>query len=173
MEKSSTTTGSEGLFLTDDLEGRLGPEDLVEPIKKPPPIVLGANLNSLFVGPDDPEEEAIAKPERLRACVTIELDVVDAINGPKRTETSTVDGRLDAFSFGKGWLVTIVDVDEKKAFAMGRAFALYELVSRKIVYAVVDGSRIMLTGDLDFTIGYGYSGCSFTVTADEGHYVGA
>ena len=157
--------------MTDDLDGRLGPEDLVEPAKKPPPIMLGVYLDEED-GPAAAEEVVEMKPERARASVCIANDVAVSPDSPKRTETSTVTGNLDAFSFGKGWLVTVVDVDEKAALAMGRAFTLHEGVNRRTVHAMVDGSLIELKGDLDFTVGYGYSGCSFTVTADEGRYVG-
>ena len=157
--------------MTDDLEGRLGPEDLVEPEKKPPPVVLGVYLGEED-GPPSDEEEAVMKPTRAQASVAITYNIADAPDAPKRTETAVVSGTLDAFSFGKGWLVTVTNVDEKAALAMGRAFTAYEGVSYRTVHASVDGALIELSGDLDFTVGYGYSGCSFTVTADEGRYVG-
>lgn len=158
MAKSSTTTGSDALYMTDDLEGRLGPEDLVEPAKKPPPSYIEEEDGPTL----EHEEEAVMKPERARASVSLRFFGA----------AHTVEGVLNSFSFGKGWLCALDDVDEATAIAMSVVHATYKTTKGVELVIEVNGNKFVLTGDLDFTVGYGYNGCTFTVTADDGSYVG-
>ncbi len=142
--------------MTDDLDGRLGPEDLVEPAKKPPAVYLEEED-----GPVEAEEEVAMKPERARGSVTLRFGTAH-----------TVEGVLSSFSFGKGWLCALDNVDEAAAIAMAVVYEVYKTTEGAELVVEVNGNKFVLKGDLDFTVGYGYSGCSFTVTADEGRYVG-
>jgi len=158
--------------MTDDLEGRLSPEDLINPPKDQPPIA-----SILYIDEEDgsiaKEQTSIVTKERVRGRVLIAVTVQDAPDTPFRTEATIVEGALDTFSFGKGWLVTLSDVDEKYALKMSREYARREGVSNIRVTTVVGDDVVDLSGNLDFTISYGYNGCTFTVAADEGSYVSA
>ncbi len=173
MAKSSTTTGSDALFLTDDLEGRLDEESLTGPVVKvietgpirsalevlsdPPKFRPPPFFDSEF--PDTEPEEVAPEPERLTALITF------IANG----ECKAVEGTLQTFSFGKGWLCVLEGVDEDEAFAAAAHFGAHKTVLE--VSVLVKGKEIQLTGELDFTISFGYGGVTFTVAADEGRYI--
>jgi len=161
--------------MTDDLEGRIGPEDLMTPEGYPRSPELAKAAKALlderrevvdevkrYLGEDDGPAEAEEAPQGWEPTVgTVTLHF-----GP----THAVEGRLNAFSFGKGWLFSLDGVDEAKAIASAALYATYKDLVEVVVE--VNGSKFKLSGELDFTIGYGFKGCAFTVSADEGSYVG-
>jgi len=164
MAKSSTTTGSDALYVTDDLEGRLDEESLTEPVeainvstRSPDPSLV---FDSEFpeTDPELEAEEAIVEPEKLKALITFVAEGV----------CKCVDGTLQAFSFGKGWLCALEGVDEDQALEAAAHFGAHK--DALVVEVHVKGRQIQFTGNLDFTISFGY-GVTFTVTADEGHYI--
>ncbi len=189
--RSNTTTRSDdALYMTDDLEGRLDEDSLKSPIVEvidvgpvrsalevvmdpplkfhPPPFrsalkVLrdGANVE-LPEWEDDVTEETISDelpPIKLMATITLATD----------QEHWNVTAELRTLSFGKGWLCSLEGADNQVVIAMATAFARFKPFA--VVTVEVGGERFELSGDLDFTVSFGYGGCSFTVAADEGRYL--
>ncbi len=143
--------------MTPDLDGRIGPEDLVDPPKKA--VYIEEEDGPLEL--DELDEVFTPAPERARASITFRLS----------DKSLVVEGFLANFSFGKGWLCGLESVDEDAAVAMAKCHAVYKNLAEVIVE--VKGVKFNLKGDLDFTLGYGFSGCTFAVSADEGSYVDA
>lgn len=142
--------------MTDDLEGRIGPEDLVAKPPDAPTVYLGEEDGPTLRLDDVPAE---------RAPVSVELRLTND------RVSHVIEGRLNAFSFGKGWLCAIEKVDEGKAIAAAALYASHK--DHVEVVVEVDGARFKFEGDLDFAVGYSFEGCTFTVSADEGSYVDA
>jgi hypothetical protein len=104
-------------------------------------------------------EEVVARSVPTLATVTLKAD----------QGRWTVAAELRTLSFGKGWLCSLEGVDEKAALAMATAYAQFNPSIAVTVEA--SGERFTFSGNLDFTVAFGYGGCSFTVAADEGRYV--
>lgn len=153
MAKSNTTTVSDdALYLTDDLEGRLDEADLVAPVKSFVTPTLETNEYSEI-------EEIVEKPAPTLGKITLGTD----------QECWMVTAELRTLSFGKGWLCSLEGVDKQAALAMTAAYAQFNPSIEVVVEA--GGERFELSGNLDFTVSFGYGGCSFTVAADDGRYV--
>lgn len=151
--KLSTTTDSDTLYMTDDLNGRLDPDQLTD-------------IKSI----DDFPTIESEKPEELEA---VESDVVRLkalIVMNAQGFCKTVSGTLLTFSFGKGWHCALDNVDVKNAMEMAEHYARNKNAFELII-CVLD-KCYKLSEELDFTIGFSYAGaCTFTVAADEGSYV--
>lgn len=159
MAKLSTTTGSDALYTTDDLKDRLDEESLIGPVVK----VINTESVDLSEFPEtdsveEPEEVAV-EPEKLKAFITFVAEGM----------CKCVDGTLQAFSFGKGWLCALENVDEEQALAAAAHFGEHK-DELEVVVRIKD-KAIQLSDNLDFTISFGYGGVTFTVAADEGRYI--
>jgi hypothetical protein len=159
---SSTTTPSDNqLFITDDLEGRLDPDSLVDGPTvvhdegPEPEDFYESNGGLVFPVPAAP------LPDPIKVTMFVAFATSPA-------EMLALDGNLQALSFGKdGWLCTISTSDTPIIPIALRAAK--DTLSK--VRIVLPGGDIELCVNLDCTASFSYGAASFTATADEAHYV--
>lgn len=159
---SNTTTPSDDqLFMTDDLDGRLDPESLTEPKvvhdKGPEPDGDDFYTANNLVWP--PPVTTLPDPIKLTLMLKFRSDP---------SSPSFLEGNLQALSFGHdGWLCTM-STDDKPLVAIALRAAKEGLLAARVM--LPEGS-IDLHTNLDCTASFSYGAASFTVTADEAHYV--
>ena len=160
---SSTTTPSDDkLFITDDLEGRLDPDSLTDGPKvvhdegpEPDEDFYASNGGLVFPVPSPP----LPDPIKVTLALTFAVEPASPI---------LLDGNLQALSFGHdGWLCTMSTAN-KPVIGVALRAAKEGLINARV--QLPDGA-IDLHTNLDCTASFSYGTASFTVTADEAHYV--
>jgi hypothetical protein len=146
-KKKSSYSEDDTLLMTDDLVGRLEPENLIEKLKS------SAEVEEHFYV----EAEEAPPPS---VPTTIAFFSHNEPAGP-----IIVDGTLQVLSFGEeGWRVTVDGVDPTLAVALAKRTAADPLLHAKVIDVVE------LAGGLDVTVHFGSldDKCSVTVAADNG-----
>lgn len=148
--------------MTDDLEGRLDPDSLTNR----PKVVHGESSESeeYFSGSNGGLVFPVTLPT-LPDPIKVTLMLTF---GGEPASPILLDGNLQALSFGHdGWLCTM-STEDKPVIAVALRAAREGIIGSRVM--LPDGS-IELHTNLDCTASFSFGTASFTVTADEAHYV--